>query len=137
MVEKSNFLRVVETPHPKNWFFFHFEVVFRNVWIFPRARVAICCEYTPTRVFQWKDELSGWFEQKFIYFLAKTTDFGHFWLPRSTFKINFLNVQENFGKSLVRFLGEVVWNLACEISIYSGLRGVAILQVDIFQNPWF
>ena len=36
----------------------------------------------------------------------KSTDFGHFWLPGSTFKVNFLNVQAKFQKILGQFPGE-------------------------------
>ena len=35
----------------------------------------------------------------------KSTDFGHFWLPGSTFKVDFLNVQAKFQKILGQFPG--------------------------------
>ena len=35
----------------------------------------------------------------------KSTDFGHFWLPRSTLKVDFLNVQAKLQKILVQFPG--------------------------------
>ena len=34
---------------------------------------------------------------------CKRTDFGHFWLPRSTFEVDFLNVQAKFQKILGQF----------------------------------
>ena len=36
----------------------------------------------------------------------KSTDFGHFWLPKSTFKVDFLNVQARTQKILVQFPGK-------------------------------
>ena len=36
----------------------------------------------------------------------ESTDFGHFWLPGSTFKVNFLNVQAKIRKILGQFPGE-------------------------------
>ena len=36
--------------------------------------------------------------KKSYLFFRKSTDFGYFWLPGSTFKVNFLNVQANFQK---------------------------------------
>ena len=36
----------------------------------------------------------------------KSTDFGHFWLPGSTFKVEFLNVQAKFWEILGQFPGE-------------------------------
>ena len=43
-------------------------------------------------------------------FLRKSTDFDRFWLPRITFKVDFLNVQANIEKSSVIFLGDVERN---------------------------
>ena len=65
----------------------------------------------------------------------KSTDFGHFWLPRSTFKADFLNVQAKIEK-LESLLQEVVRNIMLnfEPSISSDLRGVAVLQNGIFQK---
>ena len=37
---------------------------------------------------------------------SKYTDFGHFWPPRNTFKVDFLNVQSNFQKFIGTFTGE-------------------------------
>ena len=55
----------------------------------------------------------------------KSTAFGLFWLPRSTFKVDFLNVEAKFRNSLVKFLedvvGSIVWGF--KFSIFSGCRG--------------
>ena len=49
----------------------------------------------------------------------------------------FSTYRQNFEKYLVSFLGEVVRHLAlnCKLSIFKKVWGVAVLQVDIFQNP--
>ena len=39
-------------------------------------------------------------------FFRKSTDFGHFWLPGSKIKVDFLNVQAKFQKILGHFAGE-------------------------------
>ena len=54
-----------------------------------------------------------------------STDFGQFWLPRSTFKVDFLNVQAKFQKTLFCFVGKIVRNIVLnfELSISAGLRG--------------
>ena len=54
----------------------------------------------------------------------KSTDFGHFWLPRSAFKVHFLNVQAKFRKNIGQFLGEVVRNIVLflELSIFRKMR---------------
>ena len=35
----------------------------------------------------------------------KSTDFGHFWLSRSSFKVDYLNVQAKFRKIFGQFPG--------------------------------
>ena len=65
----------------------------------------------------------------------KSTDFGYLGPP---LKSIFSMYKQNFEKSPVSFLGEVVrkFGLNFELSISCGLRGgVAVLQVDTFQNP--
>ena len=39
-------------------------------------------------------------------FFSKSTDLGHFWLPGSAFKVEFLNVEAKFQKILGQFPGE-------------------------------
>ena len=41
--------------------------------------------------------------KKSYWFSREGTDFGHFWRPRSTFKVDLLNVQAKFGNILVQF----------------------------------
>ena len=82
--------------------------------------------------------LVGHWKKSFSIF-RKSTNFGHFWLPGSTLKVDFLNVQTKFQKVLGFFWGgEVVGNIVLifELSVSSGLRGggVAVLQVDIFRD---
>ena len=56
----------------------------------------------------------------------KSTDSGLFWLPRSTFKVSFPNVQAKFQKKIPgQFPGEVVSNIVLdfELSIFKRVRG--------------
>ena len=41
--------------------------------------------------------------KKIYLFFRKSTDFVNFWLPLSTFKVDFLNIQANFQKILGQF----------------------------------
>ena len=43
--------------------------------------------------------------KKIYSIFRKSTDFGRFWLPGSTFKVDFLNVQAKFQIILGQFLG--------------------------------
>ena len=61
-------------------------------------------------------------------FSRKSTDFGHFWLPRFTFKVDFLNIPANFLKTLGYVpgeLGNVVRNIVVtfEVSVFRRFRG--------------
>ena len=56
---------------------------------------------------------------------CRSTDFGQFLLPRSDFKVHFLNLEKEFQKSLERLQGDVVSIIVFyfELSISSGLWG--------------
>ena len=41
--------------------------------------------------------------KNFFSIFGESTDFGHFWLPRSTFKVDFFNLQAKFQKILRQF----------------------------------
>ena len=76
--------------------------------------------------------------KKVIQFSAKVPILAIFDYLGPHSKSIFSTYRQNFKKSLVCFLGDVVRNfvLNFELSISAGLRGgVAVLQVDIFQNP--
>ena len=48
----------------------------------------------------------------------RSTEFGHFWLPRSTFQFDFLNVQVNFQKLLGQFPGGAHWEPCVKIGVF-------------------
>ena len=78
-------------------------------------------------------------QKKLFNFLQKVLILAIFdYLGRHSKSI-FSTYRRNFEKSLVSFLAEFVRNimLNIELSVSAGLREVAVLQVDIFQNPWF
>ena len=138
MVAKCDFLEVVKNHYPKNRFlvtlrsfFSSYEIFVGRRWFFPVSTLK--GEY-----FNEKMSFIVGLKKSYSTF-GRSTDFGHFWLPGSNFKVDFLNVQAKFQKILGQFLGEVVRNIALnfELSISAGLRGgrVAVLQVDLFQNP--
>ena len=102
-----------------------FEVIFstykffqRRGWLFPN---------TTLKEEFFDEKMSSLAGLKKSYSISrKSTDFGHFRLTGSIFKIDFLNVGENFFEiSLKGYLREVVRNLMLifERSISSGLRG--------------
>ena len=73
--------------------------------------------------------------KKSYLFFGKGTDFGHFWLPRSNFKVDFLTVEPKIQKILSRFLGESSQEHCVDIWAFylqKGADGIAVLQVDIF-----
>ena len=66
---------------------------------------------------------------KIYLFCSKSTEFGHFWLPRSNFKVDFLNVEAKVLKILGHFTGGVVRNIVSrfEFSIFETVHGGARL----------
>ena len=77
--------------------FGQFEVIFLNVEIFPRAGLVIPVGPFIEECFNEKlGPLAGL--KKNCSFSCKSIDFGHFWLPRSTFKVDFVKVQAKFQK---------------------------------------
>ena len=51
---------------PEKSIFGQFEVFFLNVLFYPRAGVVNFCYYNQDGVFQWKDEIFNWSQQKVI-----------------------------------------------------------------------
>ena len=120
--------------------FGHFEIIFFNVWILPRAGWLFPVSTFKEEYFNEKiSSLDG--PKKICSIFRKSDDFGHFWPPGSNFNVDFFNIRENSKKSSVSSLGAVVGNIVLnfELSIFETVRGgrVAVLQVDNFQNPWF
>ena len=77
--------------------------------------------------------------KKVIQFPVKVPILASFDYLGPTSKSIFSTYRQIFEKFLISFLEEVVRNivLVFEFSISAGLRGVAVLQVDIFQNRDF
>ena len=123
MVEKSDFLKVVKIPCSKNRilvilrsFFSTFKFFPGRWWLFPVSKLKR--EY-----FKEKTSSLAGLEKSYSIF-CKSTNFGHFRLPDTTSKSISSTYRQNFRKSLVYFLGEVVWNIVLifEFSISAGLR---------------
>ena len=79
-------------------------------------------------------------KKKVIHFSAKASSLAIFDYLGPPSKSIFSTYRQNFEHSSVSFLEEVVRNIVSnfQLSIFKNMRGgVAVLQVDIFQNPWF
>ena len=105
MVEKSDLLQVVKFPYPKTRFLVTLRSFFSTYNFFHRRRWLF-----PVSTFKQKylNEIIGSLAglKKSYSFFFKITDFGRFRLPRSTCKVDFLNVQANFRKVLGLCRGE-------------------------------
>ena len=126
MVEKYDFLKVVKIPYLKNRFLVNLRSFFSMYKFFPGRGWLFPVSTIRELFFNGKMSSLAGFKKKYLIF-CKSTEFGHFWLPESTFKVHFLNVQAKFPKnSMVIFLGEVARNIVLKfaLSISSGLRGV-------------
>ena len=127
LVKKCYFLKVVKIPWPKNRFlvnlrsFFSTYKIFRGRgWFFPVSTFKD--EYFNEKM----SSLAG-FKKSYSIF-RKSTDFGHFWPPGSTFKVDLLNLQAKFRNVLSHFPGgEVVRNIVLNfgLSIFKKVRGGA------------
>ena len=104
--------------------FDQFEVIFFNIYVFPRARVTCSCQHIQWEVFYRKDELSSWSQKKVIEVSAKVLilDFFDYLGPNS--KSIFSTYKQNFRKYLVSFLEEVVRNIVFnfQFSIFKKVR---------------
>ena len=136
MVEKCNFLKVVKFSYPKNRFFVNLRSFFSTYiffpgrgWYFP---VSICQEeYFNENM----SSLAG--VKKVILFSKKVPMLAIFDYLGPPSKSIFSTYRQKFKKSLVSLLGKIVRNIVfnLELCIFKKERGVAVLQVDIFQNP--
>ena len=96
MVEKCDFLKVVKIPYPKNRFLVTLRSFFSTYKFFPVSTINGEC---------FNETMSSLVSKKSYAIFRESTDFGHFWLPRSTFKVDFLNVRTKFRKILGHFPG--------------------------------
>ena len=88
--------------------FGEFEVIFLNVKYFPGWKWLCPVSIFVQKFFNEKLSSLACLNKKLIKF-SQTTNFGHFWLPRSTFKVDYLNEQAKFPKILNHFLGQGCW----------------------------
>ena len=84
--------------------FGHFGVIFLNVLKFPGLGWLFLVSTVKEEYINGKMSSLAGLRKSYSSF-RKSTDFGHFWLPRSTFKVDFLNVQAKFRKILCQFPG--------------------------------
>ena len=103
--ENVNYLQVVKIQFSENWFsislrsfFSTYKFFLDQEWLF-RVRT-----FTKKYFNEKMSSLTGL--KKSFLLSRKSNDFGHFWIPRSTFKIDFLNVGEKFRKILGSFVKE-------------------------------
>ena len=123
MVKKCNFLKVVKNPNRKFRFLVNLRSFFSTYKFFPVRGWLFPVSKFHARYFNEKISSIDGLKKSYSNF-RKSTDFGQFWLPRATFQVNFLDVQANFQKSMVRFLGQVVGNIVLnfELSIFALLQ---------------
>ena len=108
MFETCDFLQVIRIPNPKiqfsvnlKSFFSTYKFLPEKGWLFPVSTFKE--KYFTEKI----GSLAGFKE---VYSISrKSTDFGQFWLQRSTFKVNFLNVQAKFRKKFCQFPWEGCW----------------------------
>ena len=104
VVEKCDFLQVIKIPYPKTRFLVNLRSFFSTYDFFPGR-----WWFFPVIAFKGESfnekmsSLAGLKKSNSI--SRKRTDFGHFWLPRSTFKVDFLSVQAKFRKIFGQFPG--------------------------------
>ena len=93
VVEKCDFLLVVKIPHPKIQFLVSLMSSFSTYKLFPERGAGMVAPVIKFKKRFFNDTMSSLAGLKKSYLIfRKSTDFGHFWLPRSTFKVDFLNV---------------------------------------------
>ena len=106
VVEKCDFLKVVKIPYPKNRFLvilrsFSQRIIFSQSAGGGSIRVTMFKEVS---FIEKKSSLVGLKKSDSIF--CKSADFGPSRLPRSTFKVVFLNVQAKFQKIFGQFPGK-------------------------------
>ena len=106
--QKMRFSESTQNSISEKSIFGHFEVLFFNVWVFSRAGWLFPDSTFNVKYFNGKMSSLAGLKKSFL-LSRKSTDFGNFWLPRSFFKVDFLNAQANFRKNLGLFPGAVLF----------------------------
>ena len=104
-VEKCDFLEVVKIPHPKNRFLVILRSFLSTYKFFPGRRWLIPVSTFKEEYFDEKMTSLAGLEKSYPT-ICKNTDFDHFCLLGSTFKVDFLNVREKLQKFLWKFVRE-------------------------------
>ena len=130
------FLQVGNSPYPKKkQCLVNLRSFFNTYNFFPGRRCFFLLVFLNRMVFEKETDLQLP-STKRDSISRKSTDFGFFWLPRSSFKVGFPNIEENFQSTPVKFLGKVPSNIVlkfeiCSLKKFEGAR--AVLKVD-FQK---
>ena len=104
MVKKCDFLKAVKIPYPKNRFLVNLKSFFSTYNIFPGRGWFFTVSNFKERCF--KEKISSLAGLKKCYSVfRKSTDFGHFRLPMSKFKVDFLKLEAKVQKILKQFPG--------------------------------
>ena len=82
--------------------FSQFEVHFLDVKLFSGPVVVFPVSTYEEKCFNEKMSSLASFNKNYSFF-PESTNFGHFWLPRSVFKVDFLSVQAKFQEMVVEF----------------------------------
>ena len=139
MVEKCDLLQVVKNWNSKNWllvtlrpFLLTCKFLTARKWLFFVS--VFKREHCNKNI----SSVNG-LKIKFFNFWQRST-FCHFQLFRSTFIVNFVNVQAKRQKIFGNFSGKShyehsVKSFASYLQKCARTR-IAVLQVDIFRNPW-
>ena len=103
VVNKCYFLKVVKFPLSKTRYLVNLRSLFSTYKIFPEQEWLIPVSTNKSKYF--KGKMSSLVGLKNSYWISsKSTEFGNFWLPSSTFKVDFLNVQAFFRINLGSFV---------------------------------
>ena len=104
MVEKYGFLKEVKIPYPKNRFLVSLSSIFSTYKLFlGRGYFFSVSTFNEEYVNEKMSSLAGLKKIYPIFCQSQSTDFDHFLLPESTFKVDFLKVQAKFQKILGQF----------------------------------
>ena len=102
LVKKCDFLQVVKKPKPENRFLVNLSSFFSTYNNFPGWKWLISVSTISDNYFNENMSSLAGLKKKFFNF-PQCTDFRHFWLLRSTFKVDFLNVHAKSQKIFGQF----------------------------------
>ena len=127
MVEKRDFLKIVKFPYPKNRLLVFLRSFFSTYKLFPEQGWYFAVSKIKLECFNAKMSSVAGFKKKVIHFPAKVPFLAIFDYLGPSSKSIFSTYRQNFKKSSVSFLGEVVRNivLTFEASIFKKVRGGA------------